>query len=93
MELAALPVAAVAHREDEADLPDVEASVAVVEVVVEAVASQEAADAVAVVLADVDEEDTKCFGLGRRPPHPGHAEERDRLRCRFGRAYDYPPIP
>lgn len=66
VDLAALEAAVVAHREDEADLRDVEALVAVVEVVAEAVASQEV-DAVAVaVLADADEEDTKCFGLGRR---------------------------
>lgn len=70
--LAASELAAVEHRVDEADLLVVEASVAVVEPAAEAVASQEAVAAAVVALADVDVEDTKCFGLGRRSPHPGH---------------------
>ena len=73
--LAAPEVAAVEHHADEADLLDVEASVAVVEVAAEAVVSQEVVDAVAVALVAVDEEDTKCFGQGRRSPHSGPAGE------------------
>ena len=76
---AALEVAAVAHHEDEADLPDAEDLAAVVEVaasavVAEAVVSQEV-DVVVVALVAVDVEDTKRFGLGRLPPHPGYAGE------------------
>lgn len=71
--LVALEVAAVEHRVDGVDLLDAEALVPVVEVAAEAVASQEAVDVVVVALVDVDEEDTKCFGPGRRSPHAGEA--------------------
>ena len=72
--LAALEVAAVEHPEDVADPLDVEVvSVAVEEVdlaaaVAAVVVSQEVDAVVVVVLVDVDEEDTKCLGLGRQTP-------------------------
>jgi hypothetical protein len=67
---AALEVAAVEPPEDAVDPLDVEAaSVAVEEVdsaaVAAAAAVSQEVDAVVVVLVDVDEEDTKCLGLGR----------------------------
>lgn len=72
--LAVLEVAAVEHPEDVVDPLDVEAaSVAVEE------ADLAAAVAVVVVsqevdaVVDVDEEDTKCLGLGRQPPLSEHA--------------------
>jgi hypothetical protein len=73
VDLAVLEVAVVEHHVDAADPLDAEASVAVVELVAEAVVSQEAVDVAAVALVDVDEEDTKRFGLGRRSPHAGEA--------------------
>lgn len=73
--LAASELAVVEHHADEVDPPDVEVSVAVVEVAAVAVAFQEAADAVVVALVAADEEDTKFFGLGRRSPRSGHAGE------------------
>ena len=72
--IAVLEVAAVEHPEDVVDPLDVEAaSVAVEE------ADLAAAVAVVVVsqevdaVVDVDEEDTKCLGLGRQPPLSEHA--------------------
>ena len=72
---AVLVAVAVEHHADEVDPLDAEASAAVEEVVVSAVAaaavvSQEV-DAVAAVdsAVDVDEEGTKCFDLGRLVCH------------------------
>ena len=95
--LAVLEVAAVEHPEDVVDPLDVEAVSAVA---VEAVASQEvdvvaaaaSADVAAVVdsVEDVDEEDTKCFDLGRLSSHPDMLEKRNRLRCHFGSSLRLP---
>jgi len=91
-----LEVADVELPEAVADPLDVEAVSAVA---VEAVASQEvdvvaaaaSVGAVAVDLAvDVDEEDTKCFDLGRLSSHPDMLEKRCRLRCHFGSSLRLP---
>ena len=93
----ALEVADVELPEAVADPLDVEAVSAVA---VEAVASQEvdvvaAASVGAVVVAvdlvvDVDEEDTKCFDLGRLSSHPDMLKKRSRLRCHFSSSLRLP---